>query len=222
MLAVLYEDAHLLVVNKPAGLATQGPAGAGDTLEAEVRRYLRADGPLSVYVGTVHRLDRPVTGVILWAKTLKAARRVAEQFARREATKEYWALVEGCPAPPAGRWEDWLCVEETGLGRVQVCRPGTPRSRRAVTRFEVAKSGVVQAWLRLWPETGRRHQLRVQAAQRGLPILGDVLYGSRTPFPAGIALHAHRLTICHPVLDQAMTFEAPLPAAWGSSEAPVM
>jgi 23S rRNA pseudouridine1911/1915/1917 synthase len=217
MLAILYEDPHLLVVNKPAGLATQGPGGLSATVEAEVRRHLRPVDPASVYLGTVHRLDRPVSGAILWAKTPKAARRVAEQFAHREAQKEYWALVSGRPEPPTGRWEDWLCLEDTGLDRVQLCRLGTPRARPAVTRYAVGPGARLPegwTWLRLWPETGRRHQLRVQAAARGLPIVGDRLYGSPEAFPLGIALHARWLTIRHPVLDQPMTFEAPLPSTW--------
>jgi 23S rRNA pseudouridine1911/1915/1917 synthase len=217
MLDVLYEDAHLLVVAKPAGVPTQGLAGAVPTLESAVRQYLRPDDPSAGYVGTVHRLDRPVTGVILWAKTSKAARRVADQFARREARKEYWAVVEGMPASGDGTWEDWLCVEDTGVGIVQVCSPAAPRSRHARTRFRVEKAGLPVAgfsWIRLWPETGRRHQLRVQASARGLPIVGDRPYGSTKPFLDGIALHARRLTIVHPILEQSMLFEAPLPDTW--------
>src|SRR3982751_2969190 len=94
-LRILFEDSHCLAVAKPAGVLTQRGASGEPTLEAEVRRHLRPDDPASAYVGTVHRLDRPVSGVILWAKTPKAARRWAEQFARREVRKEYWAIVEG-------------------------------------------------------------------------------------------------------------------------------
>lgn len=217
MLDVLYEDAHLLVVDKPAGLPTQGFVGAGPSLEDAVRRHIEPDESTSSYLGTVHRLDRPVTGVILWTKTSKAARRVAEQFARRKVRKEYWAIVSGTPTVAEGTWEDWLYLEHTGLGRIQVCQPNAPRARHARTQFRVEgptprASGF--SWLRLWPETGRRHQLRVQASSRGLPIVGDRAYGSATPFADGIALHARKLTILHPILEQPMTFEAPLPEAW--------
>jgi 23S rRNA pseudouridine1911/1915/1917 synthase len=212
----LYEDAHILVFDKPAGLLTQGPAVA-DTLEAHVQRHLSPERPDTVYLGTVHRLDRPVSGVVLWAKTEKAARRLAMQFAERRVRKEYWAIVEGQPADGQGIWDDWLCTEDTGLGRVQRCRPGTPRARRAVTQYERGDPRAIPegcAWLRLAPETGRTHQIRAQAATRGLPIVGDQLYGATRTFPEGIALHARALTIQHPTLDRPMTFEADLPASW--------
>jgi 23S rRNA pseudouridine1911/1915/1917 synthase len=219
-LEVLFEDAHLLVVNKPAGLSTQAPPIAGATLEAAVRAHLCPEDPAGVYVGTVHRLDRPVSGVVLWARTPKAARRLSQQFAARRAIKEYWAIVEGAPAPIDDLWEDWLYFDDTGLGRVQVVAPGTPRARPARTRVHLGRARALPdscSWLRLWPETGRTHQLRIQAASRRLPILGDRQYGSDRDFPEGIALHARSLTISHPARDQRLTFEAPLPRAWGEA-----
>ncbi|MBX6315654.1 MAG: RluA family pseudouridine synthase [Isosphaeraceae bacterium] len=219
-LTVLFEDAHCLAVVKPAGMLTQGWPGGEPTLERLVRRHLAPDDPTTVYVGVVHRLDRPVSGVVLWAKTGKAARRLAEQFARREAEKQYWALIEGEPEHDQGTWEDWLCHEDTGLGVVQVCRPGTPRARRALTRFRRERAEALPAgcaWLSLWPETGRTHQLRVQTAARGLPILGDRAYGASRPFPEGIALHARALTVRHPILNRPIRFEAPLPPSWAAA-----
>jgi 23S rRNA pseudouridine1911/1915/1917 synthase len=224
VLSILYEDAHLLAVDKPAGLSTQAPPIAGPTLETAVRSYLRPDDPASAYVGLVHRLDRPVSGVILFAKTARDAKRLSAQFARRVTNKEYWAVVEGHPGWPPGdevTWEDWLCREDTGLGRVQTCLPGTPRGQEARTRARIVPGDdsvrlpEACAWLRLRPETGRMHQLRVQAASRGLPILGDRLYGSARPFREGvIALHARSLTVRHPSLDRPITFQAPIPCAW--------
>lgn len=219
MFAILHEDAHLLAVLKPAGLSTQAPPIAGPTLETAVRAYLRPDDPASAYVGLVHRLDRPVSGVILFAKTRRDARRLSRQFERREVRKEYWAVVEGRPPAREASWEDWLCREDTGLGRVQVCAPGTPRSQHARTRMQAdppAEGRLPEGctWLRLWPETGRMHQLRVQASERGLPILGDQHYGAQRSFTVGIALHARSLTIRHPALDCLLTFQAPLPAVW--------
>lgn len=217
-LVVLFEDAHCLAVSKPAGLLTQARPGSEPTLEALVRQHLRPDDPGSVYLGTVHRLDKPVSGVVLWAKTAKAARRLADQFLRRATRKEYWAIVEGRPPTDQGVWEDWLCTDTaTGLGRVQVVSPHAPRSRHALTRFERKQAAQLRddwAWLHLWPETGRTHQLRVQSAARGLPILGDRLYGSAQDFGAGIALHAHALTVQHPVNKQPITFTALPPAHW--------
>ena len=220
---ILFEDAHLLAVDKPAGLLTQGFAGGEPTLERVVRAYLAADAgdPASIYLGTVHRLDRPVSGVILWAKTPKAARRLADGFARREASKEYWAIVEGRPDLDRGLWRDHLCPDETAPGRsAQVCRPGAPRARLAVTRFALAEAGALPegaSWLKLWPETGRTHQLRVQSSARGLPILGDRPYGSTRHFPEGIALHAAALRVRHPVSDVLLAFEAQPPPAWAEA-----
>lgn len=219
-LVVLWEDPHGLAVAKPAGLLTQGPAEGEMTLEGMVRRYLRPDEPASVYVGTVHRLDRPVSGVVLWAKTPKAARRWAEQFARREVRKEYWAIVDGDfgTIGPAGRWVDRL-VPPDASGLARVVEPDAPRGISAVTSYEVGAGGGVPAgfaWLKLRPETGRTHQLRAQTAARGLPIVGDRAYGSTHPFPVGIALHARSLTIEHPIRRQPIVVEAALPESWAA------
>ncbi|WP_406699487.1 RluA family pseudouridine synthase [Singulisphaera sp. Ch08] len=218
-LTILYEDAHCLAVVKPGGELTQGTIGGPEsTLEARVRRYLRPDDPGSVYLGTVHRLDRPVSGVILWAKTLKAARRLAAQFAAREPRKEYWAIVEGTTARwgDEGRWDDWL-TDPDSSGVVHSSETEAPGTRLAVTRFR--KSAATRLpentnWLRLWPETGRTHQLRAQTAHRGLPILGDLAYGSGRPFTRGIALHARSLRVRHPTLGTTLDLLAPLPGTW--------
>jgi 23S rRNA pseudouridine1911/1915/1917 synthase len=222
-LVVLFEDPHCLAVVKPAGLLTQGTAAGEPTLEAAVRRYLNPGAPESLYLGTVHRLDRPVSGVVVWARTPKAARRLADQFARRAACKEYWAIVEGdLPASDADEvWDDWLAPADAS-GVVRPTAPGTPGARRAITRVRVASASAARlpagtSWLRFWPETGRTHQLRAQAARRGRPILGDAAYGAARPFPRGIALHARSLTVRHPVLQAPLTWVAPLPDSWGTS-----
>ncbi len=217
-LSVLWEDAHGLAVAKPAGLLTQGPADGEVTLEAMVRRHLRPDAPASAYLGTVHRLDRPVSGVVLWARTPKAARRWADQFAAREARKEYWAIVEGDfgSIGSPGIWEDWLLAPDA-LGRARVADPGSTGAVRAVTRYEVGigrSAPVGFVWLKLRPETGRTHQLRAQSAARGLPIVGDGTYGATRSFPVGIALHARSLAVEHPIRRAPMVVEAPLPDSW--------
>jgi 23S rRNA pseudouridine1911/1915/1917 synthase len=250
-LAILYEDSDCLAVAKPAGQFTQGTwAPPGETtLEEAVRRYLDAGDPASVYLGMVHRLDRPTSGVLLWAKTPKAARRLSAQFERRRVVKEYWAIVELGPSqsqsqpgraedddtvrslgepgacsglewasPPLATWCDWLTrPSETGLARVVA--PETPGARPAVTRVRRQPAPALppgQAWLRLWPQTGRTHQLRAQAAARGLPILGDAAYGSTASFGTehAIALHARSLEVRHPIRQTPMTLVAPLPDAW--------
>lgn len=223
LLDILWEDPHGLAVNKPAGLLVH-PGASPDpepTLEQRVRQHLRPDDPGSVYLGTVHRLDRPVSGVILWAKTPRAAQRWAEQFRSRTARKEYWAVVESHgPAPfaPGTVWEDWL-EDPDRAGRVRASPTPSAGSSRAVTRVELGPLGPdrppepVQL-LHLAPETGRTHQLRAQAASRGCPIVGDRTYGSRIAFGPGIALHARRLVVVHPSTRAAMTLVAEPPPSW--------
>jgi 23S rRNA pseudouridine1911/1915/1917 synthase len=173
--------------------------------------------------------------VILWAKTEKAARRLAVQFQNRRAVKEYWAIVESHVAPsgsggPSSQqagpgkhashqvWNDWL-TRPNQSGQVAAVAPNTPGAREAVTRLCVASASSLPsgcAWLRLWPETGRTHQLRIQAARRGTPILGDAVYGasSRFPSPDRIALHARSLTLKHATSGHQLTLVAPTPAWW--------
>lgn len=215
MITILHEDPFLLVVAKPAGLSTQAPAVAGPTLEHAVRAHLDPADPSAAFAGTLHRLDRPVSGVVAWAKTPAAARHISRQFEQRRVQKLYWALVEGRLGLQAATWDDWLVRESTGLGRVQTCRPGTPRAQPARTLVRVLGTVGELTWLALRPETGRMHQLRVQAASRGTPIAGDTLYGATTPFaPNAIALHARSLTFLHPADGRPVTFEAPTPDPW--------
>lgn len=216
---VLYQDAHLVAVSKPSGWLSQGWKGGETSLEDHLRRFLSPDDPSSPYLGAMHRLDRPVSGVILWALTPKAARRLSAQFATRSIRKRYWAVVEGEPDDVPAHWLDWLCEEDTGLGRVQTCSPGTPRARQAVTQVRKRTGASLPSgcsWLDLFPETGRTHQLRVQCASRGWPIAGDRLYGASLAFGPRdhIALHALEITFRHPVLDRPMTLQAPVPAWW--------
>ena len=224
-LNILYEDNHCLAVAKPAPLLTQGPPGIPN-LEAMVKAYVkeRYCKPGSVYLGIPHRLDRPVSGVVLFARNSKAARRLAEQFEARRVRKVYWAMVEGHVEPAEGRWDDWL-VKLPEEARVERAEPGTPGARRAVLRYRRLEVGPDWTLLELVPETGRTHQLRVQAAVRGWPICGDGLYGSTRPFgpPAElprdrvIALHARSLTFFHPIRYEPVTLTAPLPAFWQES-----
>jgi 23S rRNA pseudouridine1911/1915/1917 synthase len=221
---VVYEDEHCLAVIKAAGQFVQGnwaPPGE-QTLEQEVRSHLRPDAPGEAYVGIVHRLDRPVSGILIWAKNQRAARRLSGQFERRTVEKEYWAITDRPreAVPAEGRWIDWL----TGAGVagvVNVLEPGAAGSREAITRYRIETSIVFpfapeSQWVRLWPETGRTHQLRVQTAKHGMPIAGDANYGSAREFPRGIALHARSIRVRHPVLQTPLLLNAPLPKAWWS------
>jgi 23S rRNA pseudouridine1911/1915/1917 synthase len=210
-------------VAKPAALLTQGVPPGIPTLEAQVKAYLkeRYHKPGNVYLGIPHRLDRPVSGVVVFARNTKAARRLAEQFRERQVCKVYWAAVEGEVQPPEGRWEDWLrkLSEEA---RSEPAEPEAPGARQAILRYRRLGPCDGGTLLELTPETGRMHQLRLQAALRGWPVRGDQLYGARLPFgpPAElprdrmIALHARSLTFLHPIRFEPLTVVAPLPAAW--------
>jgi 23S rRNA pseudouridine1911/1915/1917 synthase len=226
ILAIVHEDSHCLVVSKPAGQFTQGVwAPAGEiTLETAVRQYLAPGDPATVYLGIVHRLDRVTSGLLVWAKTSKAARRLSSQFERRRVVKEYWAIVEAggsvsSTQPRDQIWTDWVTRADRN-GVVQIVPPRTAGAREAIThvRFETEITIAPNlTWVRLWPQTGRTHQLRVQAARRGIPILGDSAYGSLAPpslLGSGIALHARALTIFHPITGTELAFAAPLPSAW--------
>src|SRR5438128_7192746 len=184
-LVILYEDNHCLAVAKPAPLLTQGvpfpsPTGPIPTLEAQVKAYLkeRYHKAGNVDLGIPHRLDRPVSGVVVFARNTKAARRLAEQFQERRVRKVYWAVVEGNVQPAEGVWEDWL-LKLSEEARTERATPETPRARRAVLRYRRLRGGADWTLLEIEPETGRMHQIRVQAAVRGWPVRGDVLYGSR-------------------------------------------
>lgn len=221
-LHILYEDNHCLAVCKPAGLLTQGVPNDVPTLEGMVRDYLKEKYQKSgrVYLGIPHRLDRPVSGVVLFARQTKSAQRLAEQFRNRQVTKIYWAVVEGDVQPEAGTWEDWLrkLPEEA---RAERAEPGAPGAKQAILSYRrrALRTGTL---LEIQLETGRMHQIRLQAALRGHPIRGDELYGSTKPFgPPNthprdrlIALHARSLTFLHPIRYEPITVTALLPEAW--------
>lgn len=224
---VLFEDPHLLAVNKPAPMMTQAPPGI-PSAEAWAKDFIKTKHakPAGVYLGIPHRLDRPVSGVVVFCRNTKAASRVALQFQRHEVSKVYWALVEGVVADDAGEWRDHLAkVPDTP--RAEVVAADAPGAKEAVTRFRVLRRDADATLLELSPQTGRMHQLRIQSATRGHPVLGDVLYGGSRPFgPSAeqprdrvIALHARSLTMVHPFRGTRITIEAPLPATWDSTGA---
>lgn len=220
---VLFEDNHCLALAKPGGLLTQGLPVGLPTLWAWARDYLRHryEKKGNVYLGVPHRLDRPVSGVVLFAKSSKAAARLADQFRERQVTKLYWALVEGHGMATSGEWDDWLRKIQDEA-RAEVAQAGTPDARHAVTNYRVLRQFSATTLLELTPRTGRMHQLRLQASSRGWPIAGDRLYGAMTNFgPAAelprdrlIALHARSLTFLHPISFEPTTVEAALPDYW--------
>lgn len=224
---IIFEDAHLALVLKPAGwLTVPGMPGSMSSRDPSVQQWLTSRWASDVdgegFVGTVHRLDRPVSGVMVWAKTTRAARRLSEQFAGGKVVKQYWAVVSGSPAQASGVWEDWLALQRIeGRNSVKRCMPGTPGGQPARTDWQKLQAEGLRpglSWLSLWPRTGRMHQLRVQCAERGWPIVGDVGYGSSEPWPHPwkMALHARSLTFRHPETQENYLAEVVVPEHWSA------
>ncbi len=214
-LSILYEDNHCLAVNKPAGVLTTGYTGGEETLDRQVKQYLKEkhQKPGNVFLGVVHRLDRPATGVLLFARNSKSAGRLAEQFREGQTTKLYWVLVAGQVEPRRGSFEDWLWKDHM-TGYVQVLSRAAPEAKYAKLDYERLGQVEQGAWLAVQLHTGRTHQIRVQFSHRGNPVWGDQKYGSERPFPLGIALHARSLTFLHPIRYEPITLTAPLPESW--------
>jgi 23S rRNA pseudouridine1911/1915/1917 synthase len=212
---ILYEDNHCLAISKPAGRLSTHFEGREETLDRDVKAYLKEKyhKPGQVFLGVVHRLDRPVSGVLLFARTSKAAARLAEQFREGSVEKVYWAVVEGPVERAAGSLEDWL-RKDKDKGRVEVVEPGEKGARQALLHYQRKATHGGLTWLEVRPQTGRTHQLRVQLAHHGVPIYGDARYGAVHTFGNAVALHARALTFLHPVRYEPVTLTAELPRAW--------
>lgn len=222
MFDVLYEAGPVLVVLKPAGVLTQAPPGI-DSMEVRVRAWFKArdEKTGNIYLGVPHRLDRPVSGPLIFARHSRAARRISKQFENRQVRKVYWACVEGQVAPAEGTWEDHL-LKIQGQPRTQVVPSDHADGRLARLHYRTLASTGEATWLELELETGRTHQIRIQAASRGYPVLGDELYGSRRPFGPqfederlrGIALHGRSIEFAHPMTREPVCVTAPVPETW--------
>ena len=214
-LSVLYEDNHCLAVAKPAGVVSTHFTGHEETLDRAVKQYLkdRYHKPGNVFLGIVHRLDKPTSGVLLFARTSKAAARLAEQFRQGSVEKTYWAVVEGEVQHTAGTLEDWL-RKDREKGRVEVVEPRTRGARQALLHYHRRASHGGLTLLEVRPQTGRTHQLRVQLAHHARPIYGDAKYGGLHIFGKAIGLHARALTFLHPVSYEPITLAAEVPRNW--------
>ena len=221
---ILYEEGPCLAVNKPAGLLTQAPPGI-DSLETRIKNLILERGhPYeTVYLGIPHRLDRPASGAMVFCTKRRAARRLAEQFEDRLVNKIYWACVEGEVAPREGTWQDYV-LKVPGMPQAEVTPAGTAQAKLAVLHYRVLDAGDWGSWLEIRLETGRTHQVRVQAASRGHPLLGDAQYGSKIAFGPqyedirlrAIALHARVLEFKHPVSKEMVSVTAPVNENWSS------
>jgi 23S rRNA pseudouridine1911/1915/1917 synthase len=217
---VLYEDNHCLAIHKPAGLLSQGDRTGEASLVDVAGQYLKTRYAKAgnVYVGLLHRLDRPASGVMLLAKTSKAAGRLSEQFRAGTIAKLYWAIVEGAPAVDSGTWTD-VVTKDTRANRATAHGEGEIAGKEASVEFKTLERWPRRSKVELKPRSGRSHQLRVQLASRGIPILGDIKYGSKVRLKAldgrlRIALHAREITFMHPTRCEPITIVAPVPADW--------
>lgn len=205
---ILYCDNHLLVLDKPAGWLTQPNQSEEESLEAYGKRFLkkRYEKPGAVFLEAVHRLDRPASGIVLFARTSKALSRLQEAQRARKLRKHYLALVEGVPQGEEAVWEDYV-VHEAHHARVD------PSGKLSRLSWRLLYQGDGYALLSIELYTGRYHQIRVQCAHRGYPLLGDTKYGARgeekTPF-----LHHESLAFPHPVSTEEILLHAPLPTPW--------
>lgn len=221
-LRVLFEDNHCLAVLKPAGVLTMGDRTGDVSLVDLAREYLRQkyDKPGNVFVGVVHRLDRPVSGVLLFARTSKAAARLSEQFRKHTVRKVYHCVVEGRPPKPSGELVDLLIKDEArNLSRaVQRSAVTSQKSEEegklARLNYRCLKSVGSLSLLEIELLTGRSHQIRVQLSSRRWPICGDAKYGSKTKLDGWLALHAAALTFEHPTQHEPITVTAPHPSEW--------
>ncbi len=218
---VLYEDNHIIIVNKGVGDIVQGDKTGDTPLSELVKAYLkeRYHKPGEVFLGVVHRLDRPVSGALLFARTSKALQRLNRMFAQHEMVrKTYWALVGNKPPETEGTLVHWLTRNErTNTSRAHDRE--VPGSKRAELRYRTV--GHTERYWLLEVEllTGRHHQIRCQLARMGCPVKGDLKYGAPRSNPdGGISLHARRLVLEHPVSHETIDVTAPVQGDWGNWE----
>lgn len=224
---ILFEDNHLLVVNKRAGLVTQGAAAGQPSLFELAKDYIRRkyNKPGNAYLGIVSRLDAKTTGVIVMARTSKAAARLTQQFRDRETKKIYWAIVaannSGESIADRGQMENWMFKDDAAMRmrcvKQQRVKSGNVPSDAKVARlsWKVIGKDSDRSLLEVELQTGRKHQIRCQLAQMGFPILGDEKYGSKLRFNAnGIALHSKSVEFTHPTRKNLLQFEAEVSDCW--------
>lgn len=210
---VLYEDNHLIAVNKPCGLLVQGDKTGDETLADLVKAYIKKtkNKPGDVYLGIVHRLDRPVSGVVLFAKTSKALVRLNKMFAERETKKVYWAVVTKRPEQEKGKLVHWLRKNQE-KNRSKAFNNEAKYSKYAELNYKMLRASDRYTLLEVYPKTGRHHQIRVQLSKMGCSIKGDLKYGApRNNQDASIHLHASRLELMHPVKKEPISITARVP-----------
>lgn len=207
MIEVLYEDNHMMVVNKPAGMATQDAPGEEESLEAQVKAWIKEKyhKPGAVYLHAIHRLDKPVSGIVVFAKTSKALSRLNEEIRLKKTKKQYVAMIEGIPKKNEATLQHYLFH-----GEHKALLSDAKKGQLAKLTYRILKKNRDQSLVSILLDTGRYHQIRAQFSIEGHPILGDKKYGSTVSFHGkAIALHHYQFSIAHPISKEMLTFTAP-------------
>jgi 23S rRNA pseudouridine1911/1915/1917 synthase len=220
---IIYEDNHLLIINKKAGQLVQGDKTGDESLLDSIKNYIkiRDAKPGNVFLGLVHRIDRPTSGLVIYAKTSKALSRLTQMVKNREVKKTYWAVVPKEMVPQSQRLVHYLMKNEKN-NKAIIFTKVTEGAKEAILRYTVIKSLENYMLLEIDLETGRHHQIRAQLSKTGIPIKGDLKYGSPRSNPdGGINLHARKLEFIHPVTKEKIEVTAPVPqndAVWRACE----
>ena len=212
-MTVVYEDNHIIVVNKTASEIVQADKTGDTPLSDTVKQYLKEkyQKPGNVFIGVTHRLDRPVSGLVIFAKTSKALTRLNEMFRTNAVKKTYWAVVKNAPKEPEGALVHFL-VRNEKQNKSYAYEKEVPNSKKAVLDYRLIARSDHYYLLEVDLKTGRHHQIRCQLAKMGCPIKGDLKYGAQRSNPDGsICLHARRVRFVHPVSKELIELEAPLP-----------
>ena len=213
-MTILYEDNHIIAVSKAVGEIVQpdktGDATLSDALKAYIKHKYNKPG--NVFLGVAHRLDRPTTGVVLFARTSKALARLNNMFRSHDRIqKTYWAIVQGRPAMPQAKLTNWLIRREQ-QNKSYIVKPGTHDAKEAILDYRTLAVGDNYSLLEIQLHTGRHHQIRCQLAAIGCPVKGDLKYGARRSNPdGGISLHARKIEFVHPVSKQQVVIVATPP-----------
>lgn len=220
---ILYEDNHIIAVNKTCNEIVQGDKTGDTPLSETVKAYIKEkyNKPGEVFLGVTHRLDRPTSGVVLFARTSKALTRLNEMFKEKSKLstvncqlsikKTYWAIVQGAPKEPEARLENYLTRNEA-QNKSYIAKPGAKDAKLAILSYKTLVKGDHYTLLEINLETGRHHQIRCQLAAIGCPVKGDLKYGAKRSNPdGGICLHARQIEFVHPVSKQNICITAPVP-----------
>ena len=212
-MTVIYEDNHIIIVSTESGEIVQGDKTGDTPLSETVKQYIKEAyaKPGNVFLGVVHRLDRPVSGLVLFARTSKALPRLNKMFAEGDIHKTYWAIVANTPPQPEGTLVHWL-VRNEKQNKSYAYDHEVPNSKRAELDYKVIRKSDRYCLVEVVLKTGRHHQIRCQLAKMGCPIKGDLKYGAkRSNADGSICLHSRRMEFVHPISKKEIVVEAPVP-----------